>query len=36
MTYSEMQIDLTGGFNKVRNVIKIYFPIHELQFKKAH
>lgn len=32
-----MQIDLTGGFNKVRrNVIKIYFSVHELQFKKAH
>lgn len=36
MTYSEMQIDLTGGFNKVRNVIKIYFSVRELQFKNAH
>lgn len=30
MTYSEMQIDLTGGFNKVRDVIKIHFLVREL------
>ena len=37
MAYSEMQKGFTRGFSKARrNVIKIHFSVHELQFTKAH
>lgn len=35
MAYSETQTDLTGDVSKARNVIKVYFSVHDLQFTKA-